>query len=73
MSAESDLRYDYPEIDWDEPVPVRLVGYEDVFWVCRVCIALHGLRAERITSTNYAFRQRDHARRHIESTHPASG
>lgn len=72
MSTESDLRHRYPEIDWDEPVAVRVVGYEDVFWVCRLCIALNGLRAERIASTHFAFRQREHALRHIEGTHPAT-
>jgi hypothetical protein len=47
MVDESDLRSRFPEIAWDQPIEVTITGH-GTFWVCRYCVALHGLRAQDV-------------------------
>lgn len=70
--TEKALRSIFSEIAWDEPVPVTVAG-GDPWFVCRYCIAVHGLRANEIVETPYAFASRDEALGHIHSVHPRAG
>jgi hypothetical protein len=68
MIAESQLRLLFPEIPWDQPVPVKVGGFPPV-WVCRYCIARHGLRAVEIEEVAYSFHDRAEALDHIGQVH----
>jgi hypothetical protein len=47
--TEQELRDLQPEIAWDEPVPICLLGYEDnPHYGCRYCIAQHGLKGWQV-------------------------
>lgn len=65
---ETLLRRDIPWIEWDKPVQVDVTGKTRRF-VCRFCIALHGLSAAQIDSTPFAFATRDEANVHIKQAH----
>lgn len=68
---EGSLRERFPEIPWDQPVEVHVLGptmeierVEDLVtargaaitrWVCRYCISLHGVKAQDITAGNCPF------------------
>jgi hypothetical protein len=70
---EGTLRERYPEIPWDQPVLIRIEPYDDLpWWVCRICIALHGLKARDIIQQRkpeFVYRERAHALMHIEKAH----
>ena len=69
---EGELRERFPEIPWDQPVEVKVAGMEQMpVWVCRVCIALQGLRAVDLhpITIRHAFYSRDDCLVHIEATH----
>jgi hypothetical protein len=70
---EGELRSRYPEIPWDQPVHVSVLDHEDLqTWVCRYCIALHGLKAQDIIHSalpDMAFASREDALEHIDRAH----
>ena len=76
--TDAELRERYPEIPWQVPVPVTItLSMDDLSgmgtierYACRYCIALFGLRAEKISTTSYAFLTRGEALRHVEAVHP---
>lgn len=73
MSRDPILAYElekrFPTIPWDEPVQIHIVGNKQGWWVCRYCIALHGLHALQIEHTPFAFVSREHAVNHIRDMH----
>lgn len=69
MISDAELRARYPEIPWGEPVQVHVLGKPAGRWVCRYCIATHGLTAARIDATPYAFSTRLEARTHVQANH----
>jgi hypothetical protein len=71
---EGTLRERFPEIPWDQPVLITVEGYvsSHSHWVCRYCIAIHGVKAidliqERVPEMAYALRRL--ALDHIEREH----
>lgn len=66
MISVQELRDSYPEIEWDEPVKVT-VGAIGQWWVCRICIAQHGLKAAEIDATPFAFISPEEALEYIRS------
>jgi hypothetical protein len=70
MIDEGILRERFPEIPWDQPVQVSVFRHPRV-WVCRYCIAQHGLRAEGVINERIAFsyHSREQALNHIEAVH----
>lgn len=68
MIDETYLRYSFPDFPWDEPVPVKVLGRSKK-WVCRYCIAMHGLRGAEIETIPYAFDDREFAVAHIVREH----
>jgi len=66
---EALLRRDIPWVSWDEPVQVHVLGRPAGRWVCRFCIALHGLAAAQIDTTPFAFDTRNEANAHIKQAH----
>lgn len=69
MIDEGELRHRFPEIPWDQPVRVTVIGYGPGRWVCRYCIARHGLRGEEIDQLPWAYETRAAALDHIEGEH----
>lgn len=69
MNPDEILRGRYPQLHWDDPVPVTVAGVGD-FYVCRYCIARHGLRASAIKETPFAYDTVDLALAHIDAFHP---
>jgi hypothetical protein len=77
--TEADLRTRFPEIPWDEPIDVHVVGErkagEDFYgWTCRYCVAILGLKAQDIIhdrAREQVFATRDEALAHIEREHLA--
>jgi hypothetical protein len=61
----------YPELKWDEPVSVVVVGV-GTRWSCRRCIATHGLKGSEIDATPYVFATHEEAQEHIDG-HVRSG
>jgi len=61
------LQEAFSAVPWDKPVSVLVAGSS--WWVCRYCIAMHGLRAAEIPSVPYVFPSELGARRHIELEH----
>lgn len=59
------LRTSFPEIAWSEPVMIVVVGKPTTRWVCRYCIALHGIEAARIEEVPFAFDTPMQATHHI--------
>ncbi len=47
--TEAELRRSYPEIKWDEPLPVTVPGVGRGL-ACRICIALQGLTGRDVPS-----------------------
>jgi hypothetical protein len=74
---EGTLRERFPEIAWDQPVAVTILGAEELpddealFWVCRYCIAMKGLRAQdaRAGTAEHVFSLRAACLDHIERVH----
>lgn len=66
--SDASLREHFPEVTWDEPLLVSVMGHESR-WVCRYCIAQRGLKADRIERTPFAFLSRNQATEHIERKH----
>ena len=68
---EGELRRRYPEIPWDQPVRIKVLAGSPGWWVCRVCIALHGLKASELETGGlpFAFMTRRLALDHIEMAH----
>ena len=62
--TEKQLRETFPEIKWDEPVKVMVVGTGER-WACRLCVATIGLRASEIDRTPFAYRTRAEAEEHL--------
>lgn len=69
MDLDEILRGRYPQLPWHDPVPVTVIGVGE-FFVCRYCIARHGLRASRIQETPFAYESVDLALEHIDAVHP---
>jgi hypothetical protein len=69
---DRELRETYPLISWDEPVQVRVFGHLAGRWVCRYCIALHGLKAVEIGTVPFAYDTRRDALAHIARSHASS-
>jgi hypothetical protein len=65
--TETALRQRFPEIAWDEPIKITVGGYER--WVCRLCIATHGLKASDIDRVPYAFKTYENAVAHVRGEH----
>ena len=65
---EKALRERYPEIRWQEPVEIHVLGGVSR-WVCRYCIALHGIKGHQVASSPFAFGSRLEALEHIEKNH----
>lgn len=69
MSTTEELRSRFPSIEWDEPVRIKVPGGPPGRWVCRFCIALHGLKAAEIDACPFAYATRLDARKHIVTSH----
>ena len=69
MIDEGTLRERFPEIPWDQPVKVSVIGFGPGRWVCRYCIALHGLRGDEINDSAFVFDTREETLDHIERDH----
>lgn len=70
MIDELELRSRYPEIPWDQPVLVSVTGLHR--WVCRYCIAMHGLKAQDIVQKRepeFVYHDRADALAHIDNEH----
>jgi hypothetical protein len=66
---EGELRRRFPEIPWDQPVPIVVAGYGG-FHACRYCIAIKGLKAHDMIHANAnAWRSRQEALDHIDAVH----
>jgi hypothetical protein len=59
----------YAVVQWREPVAISGPGFDG--WACRVCIANHGIKANELTTTPFAFEQRGDAVTHIAREHLA--
>lgn len=70
-SADELLRRSFPEIDWDEPVPVHVIAYPRGRWVCRYCIVRYGLVAADSATTPFAYDTKRETRAHIAREHRA--
>jgi hypothetical protein len=83
MIDEGELRRRFPEIPWDQPVLVSVLApnlsidaapHDDYIsrWVCRYCIAMHGLKAQAIVQRRepeFVYLTREDALEHIETVH----
>lgn len=69
LTGEGALRAAFPGIPWDQPVQVKVLGHPPGRWVCRYCVALHGLRAADLGACPFAFDTRRAALDHIEQAH----
>lgn len=69
MMDEGQLRAQFPSIPWDQPVQVRVLGHPAGRWVCRYCIALHGIRGDQVASSPFAFDSRGAALDHVDVAH----
>jgi hypothetical protein len=70
---EGELRHRFPEIPWDQPVPVTIAGLEHIkIWACRYCIAMHGLKAQDVVqgrAPEWVYHSRDEGLVHVENMH----
>jgi hypothetical protein len=68
---EGTLRERFPEIPWDQPVPLTILGDERRWYACRYCIALHGMRAADVLAgeNSFTFLGKQPAFAHIEMEH----
>jgi hypothetical protein len=87
---EGELRARFPQIPWDQPVEVHILGKgpieikklgertliamgnTDYHWVCRYCIAMHGLKAQDIMqgrTPEFVYETRAEALTHVEAVH----
>jgi ribosomal protein L40E len=84
---EYELRTVYPEIAWDEPVEVHVLPASFAIssakdaeivkthslsrWVCRYCIAMHGVKAQDVREgqCEFAYLDRDDALAHVGEAH----
>jgi hypothetical protein len=64
VTHEQDLMRRYPEILWEKPVKVMVVGTGER-WACRLCIAVQGLRASELDRTPFVYRDRAEAEEHV--------
>lgn len=69
MIDEGELRERFPEILWDQPVPVSVVGASIYRHACRYCIAMYGLVGTEVTKSAYVFHTREEALEHIGKIH----
>ena len=69
MSSEDQLRVRFPEIPWDQPVRVSVIGVGPGRWVCRYCVAMQGLRAADANRATFVYATRPEALDHIEANH----
>lgn len=68
-----DLELAFPEIRWREPIRIKHVRSRNMYWCCRACIAIHGLRERELDlpGTVGVFRTEQACRDHIVGVHPA--
>lgn len=45
---DQELRQAFPDITWDMPIMLSVIGDETQHYGCRLCIARNGLSAQRI-------------------------
>lgn len=69
LISELELQERFPEIPWDQPVQIHVLGKPAGRWVCRYCIAMHGLKAQAIDVTPFAYDTRLEALNHIDVAH----
>lgn len=69
MIDEGELKVRYPEIPWDQPVSVSVIGFGPSRFVCRYCIAMHGLRGDQINDSEFVFPTREETLDHIDAAH----
>jgi hypothetical protein len=64
--ADERLRAEFPDIEWDEPVAVSLMGGSMERLGCRLCIARFGLKGEDIEKL---YQTREEWEAHMEQFH----
>lgn len=67
--TDEQLREAYPQIPWEKPMPVTVVGMqqEGDRYVCRYCVAQKGLRASDMPKRGM---MREECIDHIRQAHP---
>jgi hypothetical protein len=48
MTTDAELREFFPEIEWDEPAMISLVGEEEQHFGCRLCVGRFGLKGQDV-------------------------
>jgi hypothetical protein len=71
--TEQQLRELAPDFPWDKPIMLHLTDLDYVYWACRYCIAMHGLKAGEISDSHnrptFVFLYKESAQEHIDGQH----
>jgi hypothetical protein len=64
-AADQQYRDNFPDVHWDEPIPITMGGKGG--WVCRYCVAKHGIGG---SETHRLFTTKRAAQAHVDEHTP---